>query len=138
MTTDATGQAKGALDRPGIADLIFLFVMVVVLTNAGKGLLDDPGLGWHLRNVDAMRAEGWWLYKDPFTYPRGEEPRPWYTNQWLGELPLYLGWKLADQEGIAAVCAVIIAAIARVLYRCLIRDGLSWPVAVFWTALGAL
>src|SRR5262249_17822840 len=87
---------------------------------------------------DAMRAEGWWLTKDPFTDPRGKEPPAWYTNQWLGELPLYLGWKFAGQEGIAAVAAVVIAAIARVLYRILIRAGLSWPVAVFWTALGAL
>jgi hypothetical protein len=133
-----TGQGGSWLDRPGIADLVFLFVMVVVLTHAAKGLLDDPGLGWHLRNIDAMRAEGWWLSKDPFTYPRDQEPPAWYTNQWLGELPLYLGWKVAGLEGIAAVSAIVIAVIARTLYRFLIHDGLPWPVAVAWTALGTL
>lgn len=137
MTTDAKGQDE-PLWRPGIADLIFLFTMVAVLANAARGLLDDPGLGWHLRNIDAMRAEGWWLTKDPFTHPRDQEPPPWYTNQWLGELPLYLGWKIAGQEGIAAVSALVIAAIARTLYRFLIRDGLPWPVALGWTALGAV
>src|SRR5262249_40418216 len=86
----------------------------------------------------AMRAEGWWLTRDPFTYPRDQEPPAWYTNQWLGELPLYLGWKLAGQEGIAFVSAVVIAVIARGLYRSLIRGGLGCAVAIFWTALGTL
>src|SRR3954454_14418284 len=106
MTADARERGRLGLARPGIADLVFLFVMVVVLTNAAKGLLDDPGLGWHLRNIDAMRAEGWWLTKDPFTYPRDQAPPAWYTNQWLGELPLYLRWKVAGLEGIAAVSAI--------------------------------
>src|SRR3954447_19401778 len=143
MSTDAAGQGRvpDFADRvflSVVADLIFLAVMVVVLVNAGKGLLDDPGLGWHLRNLDAMRAEGWWLTRDPFTYPRDAEPPAWYTNQWLGELPLYLGWKLAGLEGIAVVAAVVIASLARLLYRYAIHDGLSWPVALVWTALGTL
>lgn len=137
MTTQQPPDGRRPVG-PGIADAVFLFVMVVVLNNAAKGLLDDPGLGWHLRNIDAMRAEGGWLSLDPFTYPRGEAPRPWFTNQWLGELPLYLGWKAAGLEGIALASAVVIAAVARTLYRILVADGLPWPVALFWTALGTL
>jgi hypothetical protein len=127
-----------SLLRPGIADLVFLFMAVVALRGAAQGLLDDPGLGWHLRNIDAIRAEGWWLRADPFTDPCGGEPVAWYSNQWLGELPLYLGWRLAGLEGIAVVCALVIALVARCLYRMLINDGLPWPLAVAWTALGAL
>ncbi len=135
----ATGQGERlAFLRPGIADVIFLCVAVVALRGAGQGLLDDPGLGWHLRNIDAIRAEGWWLTRDPFTEPRGGEAPAWYSNQWLGELPLYLGWRLAGLEGIAVVCALLIAFTARCLYGMLIRDGLSWPLAVGWTALGTL
>jgi hypothetical protein len=126
------------LYKPGIADLVFLFVAIVALRGAGQGLLDDPGLGWHLRNIDAIRASGWFLTEDPFTDSRGEAPARWYSNQWLGELPLYLGWKLAGLEGIAIVCALVIALTARCLYRLLIQDGLPWPVAVAWTALGTL
>jgi hypothetical protein len=139
MTSDAAAQEEQAFfGRPGIADLVFVFVLVAVLSNASKGLLDDPGLGWHLRNIDAMRAEGGWLSKDPFTYPRGQEPPAWYTNQWLGEVPFYLGWKLGGLEGIAAVGAVVIASIARILYRYCVHDGLPWPVALVWTALGTI
>src|SRR5262249_15082226 len=118
--------------------LVFLFVAIVALRGAAQGLLDDPGLGWHLRNIDAIRANGWFLSVDPFTDHHGLPPPAWYTNQWLGEMPVYLGWRLAGLEGIAVVCALVIALIARVLYRMLIQDGLSWPVAVAWTALGTL
>jgi hypothetical protein len=145
MTTSAAATTSGEVQgrgwplyRPGAADLVFLVVALVVLRGAAEGLLDDPGLGWHLRNIDAIRANGGWLTQDPFTDPHGEPPPPWYTNQWLGELPLYLGWRLAGLEGIAVVCALVIALTARCLYRMLIHDGLPWPLAVAWTALGAL
>jgi hypothetical protein len=124
--------------RLGVADLVFLFTALVVLRGARHTMLDDPGLGWHLRNIDAMRAAGGWLYEDPFTEPGEGPPRPWRTNQWLGELPLWLGWRLAGLEGIAAVNALAIALMARCLYRMLLADGLPWPVAVLWTALAAL
>lgn len=124
--------------RPGVADLLFLLVALAGMRGARHTLLDDPGLGWHIRNIDAMIEYGWWLAEDPFTDPRGETPPKWYTNQWLGELPYWLGWKWAGLEGIAVVNALVIASIAGVLYRVLLADGLAWPVALIWTALGAM
>ena len=46
---------------PGGADLVFLVLSVLIIPSARQGMLDDPGLGWHLRNIDAMRAQGGWL-----------------------------------------------------------------------------
>ena len=66
--------------RPGIADLLFLLVALAVVRGARHSLLDDPGLGWHLRNIDAMREQGGWLREDPFTDPRTRDddaPRRW-------------------------------------------------------------
>jgi hypothetical protein len=117
-------------------------VLALVIIQAGRQtMLDDPGLGWHLRNIDAMRAEGGWLTIDPFSQPRPEQPPggiPWYSNQWLGELPLWLGERWAGLEGIAVVSALLLALMLRCLYRMLLRDGLPWPLAVFWTALAGL
>src|SRR5438270_7142456 len=73
--------------RPGGAELIFLLVAILVIRASRHTTLDDPGLGWHLRNVDAMLQQGGWLTSDPFTYSRGEPPARWLTNQWLGEIP---------------------------------------------------
>src|SRR4051794_14985700 len=92
--------------RVGVADVIFLLVALAAVSGAGRGLLDDPGLGWHIRNLDAIRSAGWWLTADPFTQPGPDGPRPYITNQWLGELPYWLGWHWAGLEGVAAVNAI--------------------------------
>lgn len=120
------------------ADGVFLVVALLVFLTARQGLLDDPGLGWHLRTIDAMLAQGGWLTEDPFTEPRDGQPRPWLTNQWLGEIPFWLGERWAGLEGIAAVAALVIALTMCCLYRMLLADGCPWPVAVFWTSQAAM
>lgn len=123
---------------PGAADLVFLLALLATVRASRHGLLDDPGLGWHLRNIDAMWAAGGWLTEDPFTDPRDGLPRMWLSNQWLGELPLYAGWKWAGMEGITAVNAVLIGLLARWLYRSFLRDGLPWPVGLLWAAFALM
>lgn len=120
------------------ADGVFLVVALLVFLTARQGLLDDPGLGWHLRNIDAMLAKGGWLTVDPFSEPRDGQAQPWLTNQWLGEVPFWLGERWAGLEGIAAVAAIVMALTMRCLYRILLRDGSPWPVAVFWTSQAAM
>src|SRR5579872_4466985 len=73
------------------ADILFFVLALVIFQTARQGLLDDPGLGWHLRNIDAMLAKGGWLTVDSFSEPRDGQAQPWYTNQWLGEIPFWLG-----------------------------------------------
>jgi hypothetical protein len=138
-TPPSTRDSPRLWYRLGVADVVFLLAALAVVRGARHTLLDDPGLGWHLRNVDAMLAEGWWLRSDPFTEPPAEGPaRPWRTNQWLGEVPYWLGWRWAGLEGVAVVNALILAFMVRWLYRMLLADGLPWPVAALWTALGAV
>jgi hypothetical protein len=119
------------------ADAVFLCLALLVVQAARlRGMIDDPGLGWHLRNIDAMIVEGGWLTQDPFTGPRLGQP--YRTNQWLGEVPLWLGEKWAGLEGIAIVSAIVIALTLSCMYRMLLSDGLPWPIAVSWVALAAL
>ncbi len=121
--------------QPTSADLAFAVLALVIFQSARGRMLSDPGLGWHLRNIDAMIAKRGWLTEDPFSGPRGG--RPWLTNQWLGELPLWLGERWAGLEGIAAMATLVLALTFRCLYRMLQCDGLPWPAAALWTALAA-
>jgi hypothetical protein len=123
---------------PAGADVVFLVLALLVVQTAKGSMLDDPGLGWHLRNIDAMLAQGAWLKEDPFTHSSDGQPRVWYANQWLGEVPFWLGERWAGLEGIAVVATLVIALMLRCLYRMLLADGLPWPGAVAWTALAAM
>jgi hypothetical protein len=134
----ALSPARRSWYRPTGGDLVFLALVLVVVQTARQGMLDDPGLGWHLRNVDAMWDRGGWLTEDPFSASAGDQPRPWYTNQWLAELPLWLGERWAGLEGIAAAATLVLACTLTCLYGMLLRDGLPWPGAVAWTALAAM
>ncbi|MGB6044372.1 MAG: hypothetical protein WBF93_14535 [Pirellulales bacterium] len=122
--------------RFGVADLLLLVLVIGMVQRSQGSMLDDPGLGWHLRNVDAMWAEGGWLTQDPFSGPRNGQP--WRTNQWLGDLVLYFGWWWGGMEGIAAVTTLVLAFSFRFLYRMLLADDVPWPLALGWTILAAL
>jgi hypothetical protein len=117
---------------------MFLALALVIVQTARQGMLDDPGLGWHLRNIDAMQGQGGWLTQDPFSMTTNGQPKSWYCNQWLGELPLWLGERWAGLEGIAAVTTLVLAFTLSSLYRILLADGLAWPVAVLWTTIAAM
>jgi hypothetical protein len=121
---------------PSLADAVFLVLTVGILLNARGGTLDDPGLGWHIRDIDAIQAQKGWLTEDPFSGPRSGQP--WYTNQWLGDLILWLGDRWGGLTGIAAVTALILAFMYRCLYGMLRTDGVSAPAAALWTLLAAL
>ncbi len=143
--TGAFGTAKSATGaaarwrtwlRVGVGDLLLVLVLVGVLQRSQGGLLDDPGLGWHIRNIDAMAAEGWWLTADSFSGPRGSHQ--WLANQWLGDLLLYASWHWGGLEGIAALTAIVLALAYRQLYLMMIDDAVPWPLAALWAFVAAL
>jgi len=122
--------------RASVADLIFLIVALGILPTMSATNLNDPGLGWHIRNIDAMIEAGGWLLKDPFSSTHAA--RTWYSNQWLGDLPLWLGWKWAGLNGVAAVGVIFLGFMYRYLYIAISEDGASWPAAALWTLLGCV
>src|SRR4051794_23029782 len=135
--TPATPRPARAWYRPGPADALFVLLALLILRTAADGrLVSDPGLGWHLRGIDAIIAERGWVRTDPFSVPRAGER--WYTNAWLGDLPLWLGERWAGLDGIAVVTALILALTYRLLYGFLRTDGLGPAVAALATVAAAL
>lgn len=126
----------GSWFRVGVADVLFVVLIFGMMQRSRSGMLDDPGVGWHIRNIDAMLEQGGWLTHDPFTLNRGDQR--WFTNQWLGDLLLWLGYRWAGLNGIAVVVTLVLALTIRLLYGMLIRDGVPWPMAFLWAVLAAL
>jgi len=129
-------QGTIAVWRLGMIDVLLLVLAFSLVMHSRGSLLDDPGVGWHLRNIDAMWAQGGWLTTDPFSGPRANQQ--WLTNQWLGDLLLRFGWWWGGLEGIAAVTITTLLLMFRCLYGMLRRDGLAPLPATIWTAAGAL
>ena len=110
----------------GAGDVLTVVLALGIGMTASRGLLGDPGLGWHIRTPDLIVASGW-PTADPFTGPsRGN---PWLANQWLGDVPLWLGWRAAGTNGVVAVTILALVAAYRLLYGFLRADGLAWPAA---------
>ena len=119
----------------GAGDLLMVVLAVGIGQSASRGILGDPGLGWHLRTPDLILDSGW-PTADPFTAPsRGN---PWLANQWLGDVPLSLGWHLAGLNGVVAVTLLVLLLGYRLLYGFLRADGLAWPAACLWTLTAAV
>ncbi len=122
--------------RLELIDALLVALALCLVVHSRGSMLDDPGLGWHLRNVDAMWTAGGWLTADSFSGPRGGQP--WRTNQWLGDLALRGGYWLGGLEGIAAVTIAVLLIIFRAMYAVLRADGVGRLAAVAWTAAAAL
>jgi hypothetical protein len=122
--------------RVTVADVLMLIFVLGILQRSQGSMLDDPGLGWHIRNVDAILQQGGFLTADPFSFPQGDWP--WRTNQWLGDAALWLGWHWGGLEGIAVVTTLVLAFTFRLLYKMLVADGVPWLAAVGWTFFAVL
>ncbi|GAF98658.1 unnamed protein product, partial [marine sediment metagenome] len=55
--------------RIGLADVLFVFFTCAIMQSATMRMMDDPGLGWHLRYADQMIEQGGFVYEEPFCYP---------------------------------------------------------------------
>jgi hypothetical protein len=136
MAVDPTLPTRRNIFRVGVADFVFVFFALTFLQLAGSGIVDDPGLGWHVRIVDAMAEQGGFLWADPFGLTtRGE---PWVPFGFLGSAALHFSYHWGGLDALAVVVALTIAFTLRCLYRMMVTDGVPAVQAVVWTYLAAL
>jgi hypothetical protein len=138
---NATMSERGVSDRPawfslGMADVLFIFFTLAILQHADSGMMDDPGLGWHLRIADLMWEIRGFIYHEQLCYPT--EGQPWVTQAWLGDVLMRLVYGWGGLNGLAVLAALCIALSLRLLYTRMTGEGVNWLVAAFWTFLAAL
>jgi hypothetical protein len=121
---------------PSIADVLFVLLLLGILQNAGSRMMDDPGLGWHLRIADLMWERGGFLEQEEFCFPT--EGQPWVTQAWLCDILFRLAYAWGGLNGIAVLSTVVVALALRCLYTWMVADGVNWLAAAFWTFLAAL
>ncbi len=134
-------KESGVASRPrwyalSFADVLFVYFTLAILQHAGTGMMDDPGLGWHLRIADLMWESRGFVYQEQFCYPTEGQAR--ITQAWLGDIVMRLGYAWGGLNGLAVFTALCVALTLRLLYTRMTREGVNWLLAAFWTFLAAL
>jgi hypothetical protein len=136
MTVEDKPPCRRSFFRIGVADFVFVFFALAILQRAGTGMLDDPGLGWHVRIPDAMAEQGGFLSTDPFGGPT--QGQPWMPFGFLGSSAFHVAERWGGLDGIAMLTALTLAFTLRCLYRMMVVDGVPAVQAIGWTFLAAL
>lgn len=130
----APAWARWAL--PSVADLIFVALLgALVFTTLSVRLLEDAGIGWHIRTGQLILATHSVPHVDPFSSSMGA--KPWIAWEWLydlvvGELETTLGL-----NGVVWFTSVVIAAVFALLFRLLMKRGADLLVALLLVLLAS-
>jgi hypothetical protein len=119
----AGGPARAARCRlrPGFADLLGLFLILLVVLLGGRRLFGDADAATHV-------ATGSWILEhheipkvDPFSATRpGTE---WFAHEWLADLGSALAYRACGWNGLVAAAATVISLAHVLLFRFLVRRG---------------
>jgi hypothetical protein len=113
---------------PGVPDLVFGLVLIVVLIGGRTGFLNDPGTFWHLRLGREIVRAGDVPRADMLTYTRDRVA--WVDQSWAFDVGLAV---LVDRAGWTAATvatALGLAWLYGALASGLLRDGRSPVVAL--------
>ena len=107
--------------RPRFADLLGIFLAVLVVLVGAHRMFGDADAGTHV-------ATGLWILEhrhipvtDPFSGTRaGAE---WFAHEWLADVASALAYRVAGCAGLLAASAVAISLAHVVLFRFLVRRG---------------
>lgn len=118
---------------PGIAAILFL-VALPELFRASNDFLKDPATARHLRAGEIMLEQKEILQSDPFGVD--QPPRPWVAFEWLFEVSVAALVRLGGLPLAYAAGFLLFALLPVLLWRLLMQQQISLPVALLYT-LGA-
>lgn len=118
---------------PSIADLIFLGILaVLVLTPLSVKLLNDAGIGWHIRTGQQILATHSIPRVDPFS---SQIRKPWIAWEWLYDVVVGGLEKSTGLNGVVWFTAIVIAGTFAALFRMLLARGTNLVIALVLTLL---
>jgi len=122
--------------RPTILQLVpFVLFSLLFFLRSGNGMMDDPGLGWHLAIADRMWQLGSFLHTEPFTTP--SFGKPFVAYSWLSDVFFWLCEKWGGLNAVGALCSLTFAFALQVLFHRMTRAGIAWIAALAWTWVAA-
>ena len=106
---------------PSMADLIFVAIFAVLLfTSLSIKLLNDAGIGWHIRTGQLIVTTHSIPRVDPFS---SQIRKPWIAWEWLYDVVVGELEKAAGLNGVVWFTALVIASTFATVFRLLLRRG---------------
>jgi hypothetical protein len=114
---------------PSVRDIIFIFLFWSILAGAlSNRPLADPDIGWHIRTGERILATHTLPHADPFSSTMYGQP--WFAWEWLYDLALGILHRACGLNGVAWLCAVIVAATFTILLSQLLKRGTGLLLAI--------
>jgi hypothetical protein len=114
---------------PSVRDIIFIFLFWSLLAGTlSTRPLADPDIGWHIRTGELMLATHALPRTDPFSSTM--HGQRWFAWEWLYDLALGILHRAGGLNGVAWLCAVIVAATFTFLLSQLLRRGTGLLLAI--------
>src|SRR5208337_3578184 len=118
---------------PSLADLIFLALLgALVFTPLSVKLLNDAGIGWHIRNGQHILATHTIPRFDSFSFILWQ---PWFAWEWLYDIAVGKLEAWCGLNGVVWLTAVVIATVFAGTFRLAVARGTNLLLALLLTLL---
>ena len=112
-----------------------VFLLIAVIFGYSSRGIAEPDIWWHLRNARNLLEYHSFSRIDTYSFTAAGSP--WLSDQWLSEIPFYLGFKAMGLRGLLAVYFVVLVLIYVGVYYRSWRAGADCKDAAVAT-LGAI
>ena len=114
---------------PSVADVIFIVLLCAFALSAlSTKLLNDAGIGWHIRTGQQILASHTIPHVDPYSSIMAG--KPWIAWEWLYDVAVGKLESAFGLNGVVWLTAVVIAAVFSWTFRLLIVRGTNLVVAL--------
>ncbi len=119
---------------PGVADLLFIALLFSLSSGPfGVKLLNDAGIGWHIRNGEQILQTHAITRIDLFSSTMSGHA--WYAWEWLYDVIIAVVHHWLGLNGVVLFTALVIAATFSIALRVGLKRGASLPVMMVLLAL---
>ena len=113
-----------------------MFLLIAVIFKCCTRDIADPDIWWHLRNAQNLLEHGSFSRVDSYSFTAAGSP--WLSDQWLSEIPYYLGFKAWGLQGVLVVYFAVLVLIFVGVYYLSCRSGADCKDATITTLLAIL
>jgi len=114
---------------PSVRDIIFIFLFWSILGGPlSNRPLADADIGWHIRTGEQILATHSLPRTDPFSSTM--QGQAWFAWEWLYDILLGFLHKACGLNGVAWLCALLVATIFALLLSQLLRRGAGLLLAI--------